>query len=43
MIPYQWIFSPPIVTSTGSIPILINTAPVYEVRVAGFPEGNLNA
>jgi hypothetical protein len=39
MIPYQWIFRPPIVTSTGSIPILISTATVYGVRVAQFPAG----
>src|ERR1700736_5531997 len=41
MIPYQWIFRPPIVTNTGSIPILISTDQVYEFRVAGFPASNL--
>src|ERR1700736_4496999 len=41
MIPYQWIFRPPIVTNTGSIPILISTDQVYEFRVAGFPASNV--
>src|SRR5260370_40095914 len=37
MIPYQWSLRPPIVTRTGSIPILISTDPVYGFRAAGPP------
>src|SRR5256712_8791228 len=43
MMPYQWIFRPPIVTRTGSMPILISTDQVYDARVAGFPACNVYA